>query len=269
MPDIPISEGVSTLASLSDGDNLYILGGGAAITTSVDKSGFTTGVVVCEVGRAYTGQFATAASPFYAEITERLVYAAAAGAMYWRGKDSGDATPLVQVIGGGHFYFVDGTATRLEAVSGQVTVAAGAIGTNIRLAGGAVTILDDSSTDPTLLHLMAGPGGQGATCYTERGGTTFTNDAGSLSIVAGSNAITTLNCYGSSAMARTLLRQSGTITTLNAIGHIPDTTQLTSPLTITNTNVNMSLPGAQALLQNPLINFTNTPTEYITDGRLV
>lgn len=261
MADYFIGEGSTTVDAPSDGDNVFVLGGSAAIVTNVDKSSIT--FVRFEVSRAYTGTFATAANPMYVEVTGQLIYAAQSGAMYYRGKDTTDATPLIQVVGGGTFHFVvDGTATRFEIGSGSAIIYGPAIATNIRVGGGSLTLLDDTSTDPTLLHLMSG-----GTVYTERGGTTFTNDAGTLLIEAGTNAITTLNCNGPLQIAKTHLTESGTITTANVVGHVPDTSKLTRPLTITNTAINMSLPGAQAFLDNPLITFTNAPTRYISDGR--
>jgi hypothetical protein len=266
MADIPIIAGANSLGSLSSGDSVYILGGSATIDTNLDQSALANGLVIVEVGKAYTGQFGSAAAPFYSEITERLVYAAGAGSIYYKGKDGGDATPLVQCIGGGYFGFIDGTATRFEVLSGQASIGALSIATNIRIAGGSTMIHDDSSTDPTLLHLLPGPNGSGGTCETKRGGTTIINDGGQLTIDAGSNVITTLDCTGAAGVARTVLRKSGTITSLNALGHVPDVSQLADPLTITNVNINMSLPGAQALLSHPLIT-PGTTVQYITDGR--
>lgn len=263
MADVLVQPGSDTVGAPNSGDNLYILGGNEPIDTAVDQSALANGLAIVEVSRAYTGTVGSAGSPFYTEITTRLVYASQSGAMYYRGKDAGDATPLIQINGGGEFHAVtDGTATRFEVANGVAKIYGPFIATNVRTGGGYTTILDDTSTDPTLIHLMSG-----GTVYTERGMTTGTVDVGLLIIEAGTNAITTLNCNGSPSVSRTQLIESGTITTINCNGHVPDCSKLTQPLTITNTGINMTLPGAQAFLDHPLITFTNTPTRYVSDGR--
>lgn len=264
MADVPIAHGANSLGTPSSGDSIYILGGNTSIDTAVDQSALAAGLVNFEVSRAYTAHIGSSGNPVYVEITGRLIYAAQSGSMYYRGKDAGDATVLIQIHTGGEFHAVtDGTATRFEMGSGVAKIYGPFIATNIRMGGGYLTILDDTSTDPTLIHMMSG-----GTVFTERGMTTGTVDQGTLIIEAGTNAITTLNCSGPPQVARTILTESGTITTLNATGHIPDTTKLTNPMTITNTTINMTLPGAAAFLQNPLITFTNAATEYISDGRV-
>jgi hypothetical protein len=271
MASVTVTEGATTLGTPASGDSLFILGGNATITTNVDQSALAAGLVREEISRAYTGQYASAGAPHKVQISTARVYMAISGDMYYQAAGNGGNTAaLIQVIAGGHFHFVaGGTATRFEVIAGQATISAPCVVTSLRIAGGSTTLLDDSSTDPTLIELMAGPAGTGGTCYTERGGTTFTNGCGTLTIKAASNTLTTLNCQGSPLTAKTVLVTSGTITTVNATGHIPDTTQLVQPVTITNTPINMGLPGAQAFLDHPLITFTNTPTRYITDGRLV
>lgn len=260
MADFYIVEGSADVGTPGDGDNVFLLGGSGVITTNLDKSALTNGFAIFEIARPFTGTYGSAANPMYVEVTTRLVYAARAGAMFYRGKDSGDATPLIQVNTGGKFEFVDGTATRFEVAAGFAQVDATAIATNIRIGGGgSLSLLDDSSTDPTLLHIM----GSG-TAITERGGTTFTNDGGNLTIDAGANAITTLNCR---AHGKTILTESGTITTCNCDGHVPDTSALIRPLTISATNINMLLPNAQAFLDHPLITHSSV-TRYVSDGRI-
>lgn len=264
MADVPIAHGANSLGTPNSGDSIQILGGNTNIDTNVDQSALANGLVNFEVSRAYTGIVASSGNPVYVEITGSLIYAAQSGQMYYRGKDAGDASAVIQVHSGGEFHFVtDGTATRFEVGAGIVKIYGPCIVTNLRTGGGYTSLLDDTSTDPTLIHLMSG-----GTVYTERGATTMTNDMGTLLIEAGSNAITTLNCNGSPSVARTSLTESGTITTLNCNGHVPDTSKLTQAVTITNTNINMALPGAQAFLDNPRITFTNAATRYISDGRI-
>lgn len=263
MADSYVAEGSTTITAPGVGENVYFLGGNAAVVTGVDLSGVAD-IARIEVSRAFTGSIGTSGNPLYCEVASALIYAAQSGSMYYRAKDgAGEHAVLVRVCGGGHFHAVtDGTFDKFEILSGTATIEGPIIATTISTAGGSLTILDDTSTDPTTLQLLSG-----GSVYTERGGTTFTVMAGTLAVEAGTNTVTTFNCYGPPTNARTYLTECGTITTLNAYGHIPDTTKMVRPLTITNTNINMSLPGAQAFLDNPLITFTNAATRFITDGR--
>lgn len=261
MATATIIRGATAVGSPSSGDSLFVLGGNAAIVTDVNQSGLADGLVVVEVSREYFGEFATAANPFYVEVTSRLFYLASGGNMYYRGKDATDATPLILVAGGGHFHAVtDGTATRFEVHSGEATISGPFIATTLRASGGRIQLLDDTSTDPTLIHLVRG---HGARLKTERGATTMTLEWGEAVIDAGSNTIGTINALG----ADIRLLSSGTITTANLHSSIIDLSRLTAPITITNTNINMALPGAQAFLDHPLITFTNAATRYCGDGR--
>lgn len=268
MATVTVDEGSKTLGSPSSGDSLFILGGAQYINTNVDQSALANGLVAVEVSGAFAGQFGSAGSPFYSEVTGYIWYGAITGDMYYRGKDSGDATPIAYIAGGGHFHGVtDGTITTGHVTSGHATFEAPFIVVSLYVAGGSTSLLDDSSTDPTLIRMMAGKNGTGGALLTERGGTTITNECGDLTIDANTNTIGTLNCTGSTQTARTRLKECGTITTANLTGHIPDMTNFARPLTITNTTINMTLPGAQAFLDNPLITFTNTPARLGTDGR--
>lgn len=264
MANVFIAEGAESVGAPNSGDSLFALGGGATINTNLDQSALAAGLVRVEVSKAYTGQFGSAGAPFKTKITTAIVYAAAAGDMYYRAQGQtspgDDTAALIYHIGGGHFHFVTGgTATRYEQLSGIGSIAAPCVVTNFRMAGGQCTIFDDSSTDPTVCEVYAGQ------LTTERGGTTLSNHDGTMVIDAATNTITTLNCLGRTG--NTILKESGTITTLNATGHIPDVSQLTRPVTVTDTNINMSLPGAQAFLDHPLITFSNSPQRRITDGR--
>lgn len=266
MPNVFVAEGATTVGAPASDDSLYFLGGGAAVTTAVDQSALANGLAVVEVSRAFNGNIGTSGNPFYSEVSSRLVYAAQAGAMYVRLKDGADATPNVWVHSGGTLHMVsDGTANRLHiengscVVYGPVIVGSGGTVPMVFVDGGSLSLLDDSSTDPTTMTITGG------TIYTERGGTTFNINGGNMTIKAGTNTLTTLNCSGSSAT--TILQECGTITQLNAFGHIPDASRLTRPITITDTSINMAKPGAQALLDHPLITYTNTPIRFATDGR--
>jgi len=266
MPTLSIANGTKTLGTPSSGDTLFVLGGNQYINTNIDQSGLANGLVTVRVFAAFRGQFASAAAPFYSEITTSFINEAEAGDVYYKGKDTTDATPLIQHKGGGHFHFIDGTATIYEVSNGQSTIEDGAIVTTYRQSGGIGSILNaGSATVPTNLYMDAGPSGVGGRCYTERCPTNGYNKAGELTI-NGTGNMTALVCDGPAAVAKTIIQNVGTITTLTALGHIPDLTRLENLVTITNAEINMSLPGAAALLANPKITFTNTPTRRYSGG---
>lgn len=258
-----IIAGDTSFDAVGAGDSFYVTGGGQTIAGNVDGSGQNTSVLA-EIGKAFTGQIGTAADPWQTAFSTRLVYAAAAGDIYFE-SDAADTetTALVQCIGGGHFHFVNaGIATRFESISGQVTVGNGAVITNGRFGGGLVNLLDTgSATALTILNVS------GATVYSQRPHTTIILMSGSLTLDADAagavNAHTTINVYGGTLN----LKDSGTITTLTWEGGMVNASQIARATTITNTNIRMDLPGAQALLDSPNITFTNTPTRYYTDGR--
>lgn len=257
-----VERGATSLGTPGDGNPLYILGGGATITGNVDHSALTNGLTYVEISREFYGVLGGAGAPFICEIQNHFFYLASGGEVYYQAKDTTDATPLVWVHSGGHFRAVtDGTVTRFEVSAGTVTISAPFIATTLRVGGGNVSLLDATSTDPTLIHMTKG----GGRLRTERGATTITCEGGDIIIDAGSNTIGTLNALGGGIK----LLGSGTITTANCYSSIPDLSSLTQPVTITNSTVNMSLPGAQAFLDHALVTFTNTPTRLLGDGRPV
>lgn len=267
MPTITIANGVPTLGgTIASGDTLFVQGGSQYIQTNVDQSGLANGLVLVRVFGGFRGRFGSAATPFYVEITSKFVNEAQAGDIYYKGKDGGDATPLIQHLGDSHFHFIDGTGTAAHASAGQFTVEDGAVVVSMYVAGGIVNILNaGSATVPTLLEMEAGPNGVGGLCYTERSPTTATNKAGNLTL-NGTGAITTLNCEGPASNSRTIIQNTGTITAANLLGHIPDLSTLENIVTITDTTINMSLPGAGDFLANPKLTFTNTPTRRFSSG---
>lgn len=267
--NVYVADGSKTLGTVAAGDSVFILAGNATVDTNIDQSGLlVSGIAINEISRAFTGQIGTAAAPMKAEIDTRLVYMAQSGDMYYQAAGAANTCALLQVIGGGTFHFVaGGTCTLAEILSGGLLVTASAVVTTLNAAGGSVNITG-SGTGTTTINMWGGPTGTGPNVRTERAGTTTTNKAGTLTIDAGTAAITTLNCDGPVSQSKTILKESGTVTTLNALGHIPDTSMLIRALTVTTCNINMSLPGAASFLQHPLITF-GTTNEKITDGRLI
>lgn len=257
MADQKIARGATTLGAPNTGDNVYILGGSATITGNVDWSGVAE-ILTFRVSSDFNGQMGSVSAPLKAKITTKLVYVASGGDMYYVADGSGaDTCALMQVLGGGHLHFMTtGTATRAEVRSGELSVATACAVTALRMSGGRVNFYDDSSTDPTTVEVFGGY------LYMERGATTITHTAGTTKLQAGTNNITTVNLYGPGCQ----FVDFGTITTLNAMGGIPNASMLSSPVTITNTNINMAIPGAQAFLDNSNVTFSNAPVRFIHDG---
>lgn len=261
MPDQFVARGATTFGTPTNADNIYVLGGSASITANVNWS-TVAGIGIFEINKEFSGVIASSAAPFKGEVDTRLVYEAQAGSMYFDSDGSiTDATALVQVIGGGHFTFQGaGTITRLEIGSGQLTIAATAVVTTLRVGGGTTRMLDDTSTDPTTVEVYAG------FIETERGATTLTHIGGTTIVkhnTTGPNAFTTVNVHGPGLK----IIECGTITTLNCLGGVPDLSELSRPVTVTNSNVNMKLPGAKELLRHSKLTFTNATTTLIHDGR--
>lgn len=265
MADIVIAEGSKTVSG-SSGDSLFVPIGSQIIDTATDQSALANGYVKVEIGNPFSGDMGTSGNPFYSEITSYLWYGAATGTMWFRCKTAGDSTPTAYAAGGGHLRCVTGgVITNFSIASGQVTVAGPFTGTNFYIVGGVTIIEDDTSTDPTILHMMAPKSGRGGRVLTERGGGTITNSAGDLTIEATANTITTLNCLGTPDTATTLIKTCGTITTANLTGHIPSGPHA-YPVAITTANINMMLPGAAAFLLNPLLTI-GTTNKVGSDGR--
>lgn len=258
-----IVAGTATFAAAQAGDNIYVLGGGQTISGNVDYSGVNTSVIL-EVSKAFTGQIGTSAAPFQTAFSTRLVYMASAGDL-WFESDAADTdvTALVYHLGGGHLHFINtGTATRFEQASGQFTLGNAPTLTTYRMAGGQST-LGDTGTGPAIT-LFQQTGGH---CHNQRPCTTYTGTGGTCVFDAdsagGVNAQGTVQVFG----ANVSLKDVGTITALTWLSGNVDASQLSRPLTITDATIAMHLPGAQALLDHPLITYTNTPVRVFSDGR--
>lgn len=258
-------KGTTTFGAANGGDTFYILDGGMVISGNLDYSGVNT-CVVCEVAKGFTGDIGTSANSFLTAFSTRLVYGAGGGNMYF---DSNaldtETTALIQCIGNGHFHFVGGStgiATRFEAIGGMVTVSNGPTLTTARFGGNVQASLLDTGSGTSIVTLDV----TGGSVYSERPHTTINAHRGILVLNAdqanGVNAHTTINVNG----AAVTINDSGTIGTLNWNAGTVDAAKLTRPLTISASTINMSLPGAAALLNHPLITFSSN-TKIYTDGR--
>jgi hypothetical protein len=261
MASVTVARGAQTVGSPASADSLYFLGGNATITTNVDQSGLANGLVDVLVSREFIGQIATAAAPFKSQITGRIEYRASGGDMYYQADGNAAETCVaihVLASNSAHFHLVGaGTTTSFHLGAGVVTCEAAATVTSWYIAGGTATILDATSTDPTLIEMTGGE------LKTERGFTTGRFLGGITTIDAGSNTITTLET-GEGATVR--LVQSGTITQVTSRGGRIDTSSLSSPVTITDCTVWGDEPWVSDFLDNRLITFTNTPVRRISNG---
>lgn len=258
-----ITPSAPTIAAFGAGEIIYFTGGGYNVTATVDQSGQTQ-AAICEVSDDFTGDLATAAAPFQQSFSTRLVYAAQSGTMYWESDASDvDTTALAQCIGGGHLVAqTTGTITRAECARGTFTVNSAVVVTTGRNSGGRLNLYDagGASAVTTLDQL-------GGFTYCQRPITTGNVMGGTLLVDSddadATNALTTLNIYG----GELILRDPGTIGTFSWYG---GNVRYGSkrPLTISgNVIINMTLPGAQAFLDNPLLTISGTTTRIITDGR--
>lgn len=259
-----INAGTVTFGAAAAGDTFYINKGGQSIVGNVDYSGVNTSVAA-HVRSGFTGQIGTAAAPWQTAFSSVLWYGAGGGNMYFE-SDALDTetTALVRHTGGGHLHLMTGGIITRGDFFGRTQVTNGVTVTTAYCGGpGQEVRFEDTGSGAAVVTTYV----LGASVYTQRPNTTIHAGVGSLTIdsdEAGNvNAQGTINIYGN---CPTTILDSGTITLLLALGRIPDVSQLTRPLTITDCTINMMLPGAQAFLDTSLITFTNTPTRVGSDG---
>jgi len=254
-----ISSGATTLGAPSGGDSIILLGGSGILVTNMDWSA-TSGVASVEINSTFNGSFGTTGAPFIAECTGTFWYGASGGDSFWESRGTGvDPDVSIKLImprgsQGSMNLVTSGTWTDVMCAGGVLNINTGPIVTNLYLASNSVCrFLDSGDTDPTLIENLGG------SLILDRGATTLNHHAGS-SVIQGvaANAITTLNCFGSGVQ----IVDSGTITTANCLSAIPDASRLSRALTISNTNINMTLPGAEDFLNHGLITHSST-TKYL------
>lgn len=251
-----IAAGAAELGVPNPGDDIYVLGGSATINSNMDWSSVQDANKV-EIPYEFTGNFGTSTAPFKAKVTEVFSYGAQAGKAFFVSDGSiADISPrlLMPVGTGGHLTFdTNGTVTDAEIAAGEFTIGTAVVVTNLYVGFGArVNFTDDGSTDPTLIKNMGG------SINLDRGATTLTH-IGGITLIKGPNAspITTLNIFGDGVE----LQESGTITTANCDGGIPNVRKIVRPITISNTFINMALPGAEDFLQHSMLTHSSV-TKY-------
>lgn len=257
-----IARGSATFGTANGGDTFLIQGGGGVITGNLDYSGVTTSVIG-EIAQDFSGSIGSSAASWLTAFSSRLVYAGG-GELWWE-SDSSDTetTALFQHIGAGASYLTgDGIVTRCEQVGGLMRVSNGVTLITARFGGNATALLLDTGTGPAITTLDV----TGANVTCQRPVTTANAHRGALTFdcdgAGGVNAVGTLNVNG----AAVTLIDVGTISQLNWNTGTINASKLTRLLTITASSINMSLPGATTLLNNPLITFSSN-TKLYTDGR--
>jgi len=259
-----IAAGSTTLGTVGAGDDIYILGGSAEMVTNMDQKALLD-IASVDIGKEFNGSYGTSAAPFKALLTGTFWYNPSGGQAHWHSIGSfadplGAASlKLIMPSGSsGAMYFggvASGAITSAEIAGGSLIVDTLGVITSLYIGqSGSVRLYDSASTFPTLIQQTGGE------LYLDRGATTINHSGGSCWVQGvAANAITTLTINGGGMVH---LVESGTITTLNAWGHIPNCRKLIRPLTITNTNINLSLPGAEDFLNNPLITHSSV-TKYM------
>lgn len=251
----------NTIPAVADLDSIVFVRGGVNVDTNLDHSALTEGVTNILVSKDFFGNIGTPSSSLLADVdgaaTGKFRYQGN-GACWYTPSGDNDLANLVQNVGRGTLTINGtGTVTELQSGLGQTVVGGNITATNIRLSGGNVDVQSTSGAAVTTIEQTGG------FLKMARGCTTFSIYGGATTIEAGTNAITTINYAGGNLF----LAQSGTITTLNIIAGNANAIRISRGITITNTVVWGSVPGASALLdQTALITFTNAPTWRIDTG---
>ena len=238
-----IAPGTTTLVP-NAGDTVILEGGSASLVNGMDWSAVADADIV-EISGAFNGQFGTPAAPFICKVTTRFVIAASGGDTYWNSTGSGSTTSArLLLMGNSHVHFITaGTLTRAEIKGGIFSISTAVTVTNLFITSGKTYFYDSASTDPTLIEQ------QGGWLELNRGATTLNHSSGQTIIDADANAITTLVVNGPGVQ----LKNSGTISTANCYGGVPDVSELGRAVTISATNIDVDLPGARQFLDHPLI----------------
>lgn len=222
------------LGTVADGDTVIFGEGSQTITTGLTKlSDDNHEPAILLVGAGFTGAIGGAAGSLKCSVTTLCHYGASGGQFYlWPGGTGTAIARMKAVSIGGNFYATTGgTLTILEAGSGSTFVSDSVIVTTCYCTGGTLTALYNG----TVFTLFEQHGGSGSI---QRGATTFTQYAGSMTIgrddtSATAPAFTTITA-GGKIVAQAAL---GNITTLNIVGNgSVDLSNVRTPLTIGTLN---------------------------------
>lgn len=246
----------------ADGDTLIFQAGTTNVDTGLDLSAYSLAAI--HVLRAFSANIGSSGTSLKTDVdnaaTSTFTYNAGGGAVWYTPNGSATGgTNICQVlrcIGFGTMTVNGtGTVTRLESGQGQTIIGGNIAATNVHVAGGNVTIQGTSGTAPTTIEVTGG------VLKTARGCTTISIYGGNVEFDA-TQAITTLNVTG----GRLKIIRSGTITTLNLLAGNALNIDVSAAITITNTVIWGSVQNASAILDNPMLTFTNAPTWRIATG---
>jgi hypothetical protein len=253
-----------TVPALSAGDALFVQAGSQPVTGNIDHTAIDR-LLSIETAKNFMGSIGTGAAPFKGACSGYLAHMGS-GEFYWESNSTGGAetTAIAYMWGSGKLHCVGAAAavTRLEGIHGRIHVENSVTVTTLRIGGHCKAEVRDSGSGPAVVttDLLGGD------LYSQRPHTTINAHRGAITLdqddTGAANAHGTINVNGASLV----LRDSGTVTQFNWYAGTVDASQLQRPVIFTNSIINMSLPGAQALLQNPLITFSSN-VEIMTDGR--
>lgn len=241
----------TTIPSISADNVLSFSRSTGPVVTNVDQDVDLQRVIVPSTWGHNIG---TAANPLHLAVSNTttisrpvFVNRASAGTLYYKAGTNG--CDEFQHAGIGRTYVTDGTIASLS-VNGPVIVDGLAAATNIYVGNsGSLQLIDDTSTDPTLIVVAGG------TSIIGRGATTMRFLGGSSMLDSRANAITSMELSGGIV---TVQRATGTITNLYLYSGSLDMSQIEGSLTVTNLFINMSLPWAREFLDSGLVVATST-----------
>lgn len=239
----------------------YLTRGSQIIDINVDNNAVNMSRIY--IAPAFTGEFGTVASPVIAEVSNTtpteidvaaFYYLASAGSAAY--KAGAGVTKLCDVMvqdGDNLMQFLDGKILQYELNRGTLDAAnAGAITTFIQNGGSSHLKTSGSAAVITALTV------EGGSCRMERQTTTAIVRGGTLIVDAKTELQGTLKVEGNGKL---WLKESGTITSFSATGGML-IVELGRPVVITNSTLDLSVPGVKDLwqLKDSLVTFSNEPT---------
>ncbi len=222
------------LGTVVDGDTVIFGEGSQTITAGLTKlsdDGHEPATLL--VGSGFTGAIGGAAGGLKCSVTTLCHYGASGGSFYlWAGGTGTAVARMKSVSVGGNFYAVTGgTLTIHEAGSGSAFIAEAVVVTTCYFTGGTLS----TGYNSTVYTLLEQHGGSGTV---QRGATTFTQYAGSMTI-GRSDTSATAPAFGTITAGGKITAQAalGNITTLNIVGNgSVDLSNVRTPLTIGTLN---------------------------------
>ena len=204
------------LGTVVDGDTVIFGEGSQTVTGGLTKlSDDNHEPANLFIGSGFTGSIGGAAGSLKASVTTLVMYGASGGSLYFWAGGTGTAAARVKSVSiGGNLYGTGvGTFTILEAGNGTTFVSDSTIVTTCYFTGGTLAAMYNATAFTTLEQ----HGGSGSI---QRGATTFTQYAGSMTIgrddtSATAPAFTTITAGGKITAQAAL----GNITTLNIVGN--------------------------------------------------